>query len=751
MDTAFIIDDFAPEKEKETDEFAVKTLQNFYGRWNANNFFNVRAANYRNVRYWAEGIQDVTELEDQVLTRLPGGQPNSSWANLDFSPPAVLPIFVDGMVGDFMSLKYRVKCNAIDPDSKTKKLEAKQKELNMLQFGDVLKKLEQATGIPSPKTKFETEEEIHVAYDNFKLGLETAVEKSVTTVFETCNIENIQRKLFYDLVNLKMAVVRCYYDINYVSKIDYIDPEMYICTPSLQEDFSDVNLEGHVEFITVGELKRQCGWDNEKLYNVAKQFVGKYGNSQSVGVYRPGLVDSSYMWMNNKIMVFHFEFLSLDTTNYKIKTNKFGKVRVYKDEVSKNPEENISKRIQNCYSGTWVVDSDYVYNYGKKENMIRKRLPNGVFDTKTHTGYFKCQPNMRYGVNKSHTERAIVYAKQWHLAFVKIQQFIAKAKAPGYKINTNGMTPVDLGNGKSTMGPIEMSIFHEQTGNYIYDSSVEGGLQERQRSPIEPFVIPIGEIDTLISTCNWCLEQIRQVCGRPVGVDTSTPNPDTLVGVMNQVKKAAAISLEPLRQGFTNIMKGSINYLCMMIQDKGTSKYAKSIGDLDDSILEMGSDLELASLGMDIEYEPDDAERAQMRMTLDYEVKAGRLRSEDAIYILTLPTMKMMIDTMKVKRKQYDRDQQRVAQANTAAQTQSNVAAAQASEAAAKDREIAVLKQQESNIWTQAYADVYVEQAKAKLLAGQVQDEHINTLAELAMQNQIKLQQPQQTQQPVNG
>lgn len=741
-DSAFIIDDFAPESEKRTDEFAVKTMKNFWPRWNVDDFYMKRAANYRTIRLWAEGLQDVTELEGQVVTRIPGGQPNSSWGNLDFTPVAILPIFVDGMVGEFMSLKYRVKCNAIDPESKSKKLQAKQKELNVLQFKSVLAKLEQATGIPSPKTKFETDEEVEVHYDSFKLGLETAVEKTVTTIFETCNIENIQRKMFYDFVNLKMAVARCYYDINYQTKFEYIDPEFYVSTPSMEEDFSDVNLEGHIQFITVVELKRQSGFDNKKLYNIAKQFVGKFGNAPAIRSFEPGLTDSSYSWMNNKVMVFHFEFLTLDTSTYKIKTNKFGKVRVYKDEVSKNPEENLSRRIQNCYAGTWIVDSDYVYNYGQKENMIRKRLPNGVVDTKTQTGYFKFQPNMRYGINKSHTERAMVFAKQWHLSFMKLQQFLAKAKAPGYKININGMTPVDLGNGKTTMGPIEMSIFHEQTGNYIYDSSKEGGEEENQRSPIEPFVIPIGDIAALIGSCNFCLEQIRQVCGRPVGVDTSTPNPDTLVGVMDQVKKAAAISLEPLRQGFTNIMKGAINYICMMVQDKGTSKYAESIGDLDVSILELGADLQLATLGMDIEYEPDNYERAQMKATLDFEVKNGRLRSEDAIYIMTLPTLKMMMDTMKVKRKQYDRDLQRIAQANTQAQTQSNIAAAQASEAAGKEREIAVLKQQESNIWTQAYADVYVKQVEAKLVAGQAQNDHVNALAEAALQDQLSRQTP---------
>lgn len=738
----FLVNDFATEEQKASPEFAVNTMRNFWMKFNTNNFFNNRAVKYREIRAWAEGNQPVQYLIDQTITRQAGGDPNSSWLNLDYTPPAIIPSFVDGIVGDLMGLKYRVKCNAVDNESQSKKLEAKNKEFNKIKYAALLNEIEMTTGIPTPKSKYQDEEEVEVEFENFKLGLEEAVEESVQNILETCGIENIQRRLYYDLVNLKMACVRCYYDVNYMTKFEYIDPELYVSSTNLKEDFSDVNIEGHIEFMTIGELKRQSGYDNETLYKIAQKYAGQLGNVQTIGAYQVGLLDSQYTWYSNLIMVFHFRFLTIDTENYKIKENKYGKTRVYKGEGKANSDKSLAKRIQNVYEGSWVVSSDYVYDYGKAENMVRQRL-NDAVSTQTQTGYFKFAPNMRYGINKSITERAIPFAKQCHLAFLKIQHFAQKAVPPGYKINISGMNAVDLGDGKTEFDPIAMSIFHEQTGKLIYSLDGEGGLDKNSvRSPLDTFVIPIGEVDKLIGIYNFNLEQIRQVCARPIGVDTSTPSPDTLVGVMNASKASAMVALEPLRQGFTNIMKASINYLCMMLQDKATDKYGMAIGDLNVKLLEMGKDLELATLGMDIEYEPDDIERNEMRMTLDYEVKAGNLRSEDKAYIMTLPTVKQMVNVMKVRRKQYAQEKIAIARANTEAQTQSNIAAGQATAAAQQQAGQALSEAKIKEIWAQAAANVWEKQMLLPVELQTKESEQIHELAAISLQNQLKPTQP---------
>jgi len=735
----FLVNDFVSEEEKATPEFAVNTMRNFWMKFNTNNFFNNRAVKYREIRSWAEGNQPVQYLIDQTITRLAGGDPNSSWLNLDYTPPAIIPPFIDGIVGDMMRYKYRVKCNAIDNDSQSKKLDKKNEELNKIIYADILKEIEVTTGIPVPKSEFADVDEVNVEFENYKTALEVAVEETVQDILEFCGIENIQRRMFYDLVNLKMACVRCYYDVNYITKFEYIDPELYVSSTNLQEDFSDVNIEGHVEFMTIGELKRQSGYDNETLYKIAQKYAGQLGNVQTIGAYQVGLLDSQYTWYSNLIMVFHFRFLSIDSDVYKVKKNRYGNTRVYKEEGKTNSEQSLTKRIQNVYEGSWVVSSDYVYNYKKAENMVRKRLENAI-STETQTGYFKFAPNMRYGINKSITERAIPFAKQCHLAFLKIQHFAQKAVPPGYKINISGMNPVDLGHGKTEFDPLAMSIFHEQTGKLIYSLDGEGGLDSGKRQTVEPFVIPIGDVDRLIGIYNFNLEQIRQVCARPIGVDTSTPNPETLVGVVNASKASAMIALEPLRQAFTNIMKSSINYLCMMVQDKATDKYGMAVGDLNVKILEMGKELELASLGMDIEYEPDDIERNEMRMTLDYEVQTGNLRSEDKAYIMTLPTVKQMVNVMKIRRRQYAKEKIEIARANTEAQTQGNIAAGQATAQSKMQSELAILKAKEDLIWTQAFADIHVEREKARIMSGQADIDHINSLAEISLQNQLKTQ-----------
>jgi hypothetical protein len=57
--------------------------------------------------------------------------------------------------------------------------------------------------------------------------------------------------------------------------------------------------------------------------------------------------------------------------------------------------------------------------------------------------------------------------------------------------------------------------------------------------------------------------------------------------------------------------------------------------------------------------------------------------------------------------------------------------------------ELAILKAKENLAWTEGFVKVYVNQEAAKTAAAQAGDDHIHTLAELALQNQLKLQQPQ--------
>ena len=725
----FLINDFVPDSEKATEEYGVKLMNKFWTRLGGWNFYNDRVVKYDEITSFCEGNYSVQQLIDQTTSRQSGGQPNTSWANLDYSPPAILPVFIDGMVGSFMSRKYKTSCKSADGLARTSKLDEKNKQLNLLTFKKEVAQVDKLSGIPTPKAKYETEEEIDIEHENFKLSYEEAVEVAVQNVLEQCNIESEERKMWYDLIKFKMVVVRCYYDINWVTKFERIDPKMYLSTLALKEDFSDVNCEGHLELMTIGELKRQSGYDNQKLYEIACKFTGNLGNAKTIVPFEFGLNESQYVWFDNKIMVFHYRFKSIETATWKEKKNRYGKTRIYKGQAKKDTESTIAKDIENLYEGNWIVGSEYSYKHRKCANMVRKRLEN-AFSTQTQTGYFKFAPNLNNGTNVSHAERAIMFVRQWHLAFLKLQQFLAAAIPPGYKIDTYGLQAVDLGSGKTDFDPLEMRIMHKETGVYIYDSGGEGGLGNGNKSPLENFIVPIGEIDKLWASCNFFLECIRQVCGRPVGIDTSTPNPETLVGVLNATGRAADYALMPLRQAFTNVMKGAANYLCMMIQDKATSGQSEAIGDLNVDLLEMAEDIENATLGIDIEYEPDDQERAEMRMTLDFEVKNGGITSEDALYIKSLPNVNQMARVMKVRREQKRKKDMEFAAFNSREQSLGSAEAAKVAEQARMQTEIAIVEAKKQLITAETEQKLILMKEQAKIDEAQAYNLHTYKLSE---------------------
>ena len=92
--------------------------------------------------------------------------------------------------------------------------------------------------------------------------------------------------------------------------------------------------------------------------------------------------------------------------------------------------------IENCYAGNWIVDSNYIYDYGKQRNMVRERI-NNVYSLNVKLGLTVYQPNNIEGENKSHVERMIHSIEQMQLVEARIQGIIAAAVPAGYAIDVS--------------------------------------------------------------------------------------------------------------------------------------------------------------------------------------------------------------------------------------------------------------------------------------------------------------------------
>lgn len=735
----------ADKKEKESEKFGLDFAKAFWAEFNKGGFFEYRRERYRELRRWRNGTQSVDNIIDMMNKTSSTLAKNTSYRNLNYTPISIIPVFADGMLGGFMGNGYKAIVDAVDPISKSKKLDWLQVEINKIKFAPLLKEIENTTGIPVEKSKFASEEEATIYQETeLKLPIEIAFELTCEGILNNSDKEELEKLIANDLITLEIGAARVYYDDNYKTRVRYVDPEFLITSKSMKYDFSDINVAGEIIYMTIEDLGKHSGLPKEALIEIANIYTGRAGNPARIIPYAITSEDNS--WLNNLVPVMDFEFLSLDKVPYRTYKKMFGKTRTKRGEPSSNSEDVTYTDEVNKYGGYWVVDTKYIYKYGLAKNQVIP-VKGGEYTNQAELSYKIYAPNLRENLNKSRVERMIPYAEAMHIAHLQIQHFLTEAKPPGLAINVAGFEGVNMGKGIDPVtNPLEITEFYMQKGSYYFNSRDEEGKNTGQR-PVTPLLNPIGDLKALIEVYNFNQSILKSMIGNPL--DALQPQPDQAVGLTQMQTEATQKTMIPLKQAWAHIMEGVCNNIILMARDKAL--YAPAIGDFHNSLLTMTKDLPLCELGMTLKWKPDNLERARLQATLDYEVKSGNLRSEDAMFIMTFDNVKQQLYYMKVKRNEYAKQRMEEAAFNSEQQSKGSVAAAQAAEQARAQTELAILEQKkqlamiegknkESAIWTQAYANIY-EKEMALPIEQQSEDmAHVRTLAEMSMQQRLKPQ-----------
>jgi hypothetical protein len=732
----------ADKEEKETKEFGLQFFNAFWAEFNRGGFFEQRRIKFRELRNWAEGVQSVQNIIDRVGSTDETLADNTSYLNLDYTPISIIPVYVDGMIGNLLGNGYKCSVDAIDKISKSKKLEWIEKEINRIKFAKILNQAEQITGIPVEKSKFISEEEAQLYYDTeLKLPIEIAMELTCADTLNESDKDELEKRIIQDLVTIKFAATKVIYDENYKTKVRYVDPEYLVTSKTMKPDHSDINIAGEVIYMSISDLGVDSGFSKKELYDIATIFTGRFGNPANLLPYQDNMADNS--WLNNLVPVLDAEFLSTDKEVYTTFENSYGKKRIKRGAPKDERDSAKYTNIVNKYVGKWVIDTKYIYNYGLAENMIFP-TKNGVPLGQTRLSYKIYAPNYRDGINKSHVERMVPYAEQMHLAHIKIQQFLSKAKPPGLAINVNGFEGINLGKGTNNgiFNPLSVEVHYEQTGNYYYSNKDEMGNSINGRA-VQPALNPIGELEKLILTYNFNQQILKQMIGDPLNAISA--NPEQGLGMTQLANEATQKTLIPLRMAFQHIWVNTCSDIIEMAKSKALSKEGAAIGDFNAKLLEMTKELSTCELGMKVEWKPDLYEKSIMQAALNSEVVRGSLRSEDSIFIQSFDNAKQQMFYMKVKRKEYEDEKNRIAKVNIETQSIANGEAAKVAEQARALADMQILKAKEDLVWTEAFAKVYVENQKATMALTSEQEAHVNKLAELALQEQFKKLQPSPT------
>ena len=693
----------ATKEEKKEIKYGLAYAKAIYNQYTKDSYslYNKKAVFVINRKY-AEGTHNMSKFRDQL--NITGDQ---SYMNLDLTPIAVLPKFIDLLVGEITNQDFKVQANAIDDRSKTKFDEFKQSLYANFILRELNKQVEERAGVSivdKDVPVLESEDKIKTYLKNtFKQASEKAIEQAVTFVFQNNKLKEIKKRVIKDLITLKWGATVTYFDSNYDIKMSYVDPRNLIIPYTTEPDCGDLEYGGRVTKMNFHQLRSiNRTLTDEELVIIMKQHGrnsqgSSYDRLDEKGAYYGDGV--AYLNMNDDfyVEVMDFEFRSSNfNLTYEKKyyqqngffLNKKGSGYT-PNPNSKKKTEVISKDAEAHYDGMWIVGTNYIVNYGLRENLIRPKTKKGSYSTKSLSRFQIYGMDIYDMQSKSIVERCIPHIDQIQLAHLKIQQVIAKARPQGVIIDVSGLEDVMKGKGGNSLNPLELTEIYDQTGNYYYRGTDPDGVQYN-RPPITP--APNGlssDLERLIGIYNFNLEMIRTVTGINEFRDGSTPDNRTLVGVQKMAIGTSRNSTRPLVDAFFDIMERNVAYIVLMIQlkakydKKGLEGMLPALGQETVDILEINKEVSYATLGIKLDLLPDQEEIERINMEIDRSLQTQAIYLEDSFEIRDVlkQNMKEAIDLLKQKRedrrKQEMQEKMALTQQNADVQTQSATTTAQ--------------------------------------------------------------------------
>lgn len=635
-------DILASKEKKASTEYGLQYAKAIWGTYLTNAVqYNLQRQRDIINRQYAEGFESIEKF------KMLKGIPNTSYLNLDFSPVNIIATTVDKIVGRMSAVGFKIQCNAIDPESKSKFDDARNEMLADMFLKPYSDELEQKTGIPIiPKGKYvpanDDEVELHMQM-NYKEDASIAMEEAFNFVFSSNMFEHSREAVLRDLVVLKRAAVQRFYDQDWNIRVERVDPVDVITPYSKYDDFRNIPYIAVIKSYSIGELAVMKNFTPEQLYDIAKANAGRNNNPawnwgvSYEGYYRGNEYDGiSAPYYNFNIQVLEYYFLAIDktVTEYKVqrRRKKFKKIKA---DDARDPEaEQIEKDIQNLYQGKWIIGTDYIINHERAFNIPREKI-NGSYSPKATLPIKMVAPGIYDMKNKSHVERMIPHEDAINLANLAFQTMMIKAKPPGVAVDVRGLMDAAKAMGEA-MKPIDVLKIYEQTGNLIFSSITEENDVINNRVITELRGGVSESFRSLIEVWQFKKQQIFEVVGINPNMDPTVADPNVGLGVQDNAIQATNDSLRPLFNSHLRLLDSLAKEVALMVQDcleYDNEAFKSAIGAHSTKILQLGKKVSMAQLGIKIELLPDDKEKADIIQLLQLGIESQTLNASDAFRI----------------------------------------------------------------------------------------------------------------------
>ena len=701
------------EEEKSSLEYGIQVGRAIEGEWfqegRSGNRYAQSYSNFHQLRLYARGEQSVAKYKSELSIN-----GDLSYLNLDWTPVAVIPKFVDIVVNGMSEKGYQINTVAQDPYSvqeKTKYADAVLRDINLK---PVLNEFKENLNVDifntsNPEELPASKEELDLYMQmNFKQQVEIAEEEVINNVLASNKYEETKKRLAYDLAVIGIGACKTQFNKTEGIKIDYVDPAYMVYSYTENPNFEDVYYVGEVKSITIPELKKQYpNIPEEELLKIQQM----PGNSQYITGW--GNYDQ------NTIQVMYFEYKTYHDQVFKIKKTDQGLEKALVKFDGYNPPESdrydiVTRTIEVLYTGAKVLGNNYMLEWKLAENMTRPYADT----TKVEMNYCISAPRIYKGRIESMVGKICGFADMIQLTHLKLQQVMSRIVPDGVFLDMDGLAEVDLGNG-TNYNPAEALNMYFQTGSIVGRSLTQEGGMNAGKVPISELSSSSGQakIQSLIGTYQYYLQMIRDVTGLNEARDGSMPDKDALVGLQKMAANASNVATRHLLDSLLYIGLRTCENISLKAADLISNPLTKnslknSVSTFNTKTLEELMNLQIHDFGIYLQLEPEEEEKAKLEQNIQVALKTQSIDLSDAIDIREINNIKLANQFLKLKQTQKQKEKQEAAQQNIQAQAQAN---AQASEAAAMSE---VQKQQ-----ALTQEKVSIEQAKSQFEIQRMQNE----------------------------
>ena len=524
------------------------------------------------------------------------------FANMDFSNiPTIAPKISLALHGQFDDVDWVT--SAISTDARSGKEREKLKWRGWLfkQHREWLEKVSAMGGVELEQPDFipDSIAELHLreSAGGYKIPWESAIEKAMIHSFEISNWDEIKTECLDDIIadnRLAVKIRTCEKSGKRIA--EYVDLANFAIQYSKHYDHRDSEMAGTWEEVTVGELARH--FDRKDLEKMAKHYSGKYQNPEDFDNYRDKDEMGMFKYDFFKVPVFYFSFIDYDNdykASYQTPYGRRIERPVRHDYETKRGETKITTSIRKLKKVSWVIGTDFVYDYGDDNDMVRP-------DEKDVMIPYICISLP----GKSITESAKVYYDDLVHIHLKTMNALITASSAGFALDIGALEGVTLNGAKVS----EMTLFdlYKHKGILLFKRK-DNFLQQTTGSGTPIFELPGGigrflqEQITLFEHTMSMLENITGI--NPVTLGSQPEERAAVRNVQASVRGTENI-LRPIVRALRNLKRRmgenfalSIPYL-IRHYPKSREAYEEVIGNVSAEILSSIKD-DIYKMGIKLE------------------------------------------------------------------------------------------------------------------------------------------------------